>query len=66
MLIRLNGGPREVLPDANVLSLIASLKLLPEATAVQLNDEVVPRSAYADTVLNEGDVIELIRFVGGG
>jgi thiamine biosynthesis protein ThiS len=50
----------------SVKELIESLGLLPEATAVQRNDAIVPRSAYGDTILTEGDVIELVRFVGGG
>ena len=49
-----------------VSELIRSLNLLPEATAVQRNDEIVPRAAYSTTMLEEGDVIELVRFVGGG
>ncbi|MBE9528789.1 MAG: sulfur carrier protein ThiS, partial [Proteobacteria bacterium] len=35
-------------------------------TAVELNREVVPKRTYAETVLKDGDVIEIIRMVGGG
>jgi thiamine biosynthesis protein ThiS len=49
-----------------VKQLVESLGLLPEATAVQRNEEIVARSAYADTILAEGDTVELVRFVGGG
>ena len=34
--------------------------------AVELNGEIVPKSKYASTVLKDGDVVEIVRFVGGG
>ena len=34
--------------------------------AVELNGAIVPKSAYAATVLADGDVIEVVSFVGGG
>ena len=34
--------------------------------AVELNGAIVPKSAYAATVLADGDVIEIVSFVGGG
>jgi len=66
VLVTVNGETKQLLVNASIGALIASLGLLPEATAVQLNDEIVPRSAYGETVLREGDVVELVRFVGGG
>ena len=66
MQVTVNGERRQVPSGQNVASLITSLGLLPEATAIQRNEEIVPRSAYADTILAEGDTVELVRFVGGG
>ncbi|WP_418470680.1 sulfur carrier protein ThiS, partial [Eggerthella sp.] len=34
--------------------------------ACELNGAIVPRDAYAATVLRAGDVLEVVRFVGGG
>ena len=34
--------------------------------AIERNDEIVPKSCYAQMVLEEGDVIEIVSFVGGG
>ena len=34
--------------------------------AVERNGEIVPKSEYDSTVLNDGDVIEVVSFVGGG
>lgn len=34
--------------------------------AVELNGEIVPKSKYSETVLNDGDCVEIVSFVGGG
>lgn len=34
--------------------------------AVEKNGDIVPKAAYADTILQEGDVVEVVSFVGGG
>lgn len=34
--------------------------------AVELNHEILPKSRYASTMLKDGDVIEIVSFVGGG
>ena len=38
----------------------------PEHLVVEHNREVVPRERWAQVALQEGDVVELLRFVGGG
>ena len=34
--------------------------------AVERNGEIVPKAAYSETVLHDGDVVEVVNFVGGG
>lgn len=34
--------------------------------AVELNEEIVPKAKYAETTLADGDVVEIVSFVGGG
>ena len=34
--------------------------------AVERNGEIVPKSDYDSTLLNDGDVVEVVSFVGGG
>lgn len=34
--------------------------------AVERNEEIVPKATYAETVLADGDVVEVVNFVGGG
>lgn len=55
--------------DADGASLAALLKrdgFDPSRVACELNGEIVARDEYAATVLRTGDVLEIVRFVGGG
>lgn len=38
----------------------------PRLVAVERNDEIVPRARYGETVLRDGDVVEVVTFMGGG
>jgi thiamine biosynthesis protein ThiS len=64
--IQLNGAPHQINAASTVASLVASLGLEPTKVAVERNLEIVPKSTYGDTVLNAGDRIEIVHFVGGG
>ncbi len=66
MQVTLNGENRDVKEGLTVLALLEDLELQPEAMVVQRNDSVIERNDFATTQLEEGDVIELVRFVGGG
>lgn len=63
--LTINGEPRD-LAAATVLALLEELGLNPAATVVERNGEIVVRGAYAETKIMEGDVLELVRLVGGG
>jgi thiamine biosynthesis protein ThiS len=64
--VTINGEKRSITPGTTVASLLEDLSLKPEATVVQRNDNVLERARYRDTALADGDVLELVRFVGGG
>lgn len=66
MQVRVNGEVRDVTPDTTIGGLLNGLGLNPKVTVVQRNDDVVSRDEYDATILQEGDVLELVRFVGGG
>lgn len=66
MRIRLNGAPRVIDPGTTVERLLRELDLPDGRLAVERNGDVVPRAAHAVAVLEEGDVVEVVRFVGGG
>ena len=63
--LKINGENREVAPGT-VWSLLEELGLHPRGVIVERNREIVDRQAYRETPLSEGDVLELVRLVGGG
>jgi thiamine biosynthesis protein ThiS len=65
MRLQVNGDTRDV-TARTLLALVEELGLDPRKVAVERNLEIVPRSLHAKTVLEDGDRIELVQFVGGG
>ncbi len=64
--VLINGETLE-LPEQLALSdLVSHLSLTPERVAIELNQHVVRRTEWAQTVLSDGDRIEIVHFVGGG
>jgi len=66
MTIIVNGKSMEVAAGLTIEALLGQLKIRREYTAVALNREVAPKAAYAETVLREGDRVEIVRPMGGG
>ena len=66
MRIVLNGEARSLEPGATLADLVASLDLGGRRMAVEVNEEVIPRSEYAGHVLGDGDRVEIVHAVGGG
>ena len=66
MTILLNGEPYETAGPLNVGSLLAGLGIDPRRIAVEHNQSVVKKAAYDVTPVREGDVVEVVNFVGGG
>ncbi len=64
--IVLNGQTRMLETGTTLAGLVASLELPGRRMAVELNEEVIPRSEYADFVLGDGDRVEIVHAVGGG
>jgi thiamine biosynthesis protein ThiS len=64
--VRLNGEERTVDDGTTVAALLESLGRRGAWTAVERNGEVVPRPAFADARLEDGDVLEIVQLVGGG
>ncbi len=66
MQITVNDEAVEIAQGATLEQLVKQLALAPERLAVELNREVVRRAAWAQTLLSEGDRVEIVHFVGGG
>lgn len=66
MQITVNGEPKAVAAGATLADLVAMFDLAPERVAVEVNEQLVRRSSYAQTRLNGGDRVEIVTLVGGG
>ena len=66
MNISLNGADHELTGGATILHLLEALELTGQRLAVEVNDEVIPRSEHSSRELREGDKVEIVRAVGGG
>ena len=66
MTIQLNGERYEVPESLTVDALLARLEIDGRRVAVELNEFVVKKAAYAETIVNDGDAVEVVNFVGGG
>lgn len=64
--ILVNGEPQQVAAKATVAALIAQLELAQERLAIELNLEILPRPRWPETLLRDGDKLEIVHFVGGG
>jgi sulfur carrier protein len=66
MKISVNGEVMEVPDGVTIDGLLDHLRVKRLYTAVALNREIAPRSAYASTELRDGDRVEIVRPMGGG
>jgi sulfur carrier protein len=66
MRVTVNGEAHELPDGVTVRALIERLDLGGGPVAVERNGEVVPRAEHVGTALAEGDVVEIVHFVGGG
>ncbi len=65
-ILTVNGAPRRIAAGSTIADLVVSLELNPGKVAVERNGEIAPRSALAQIELTDGDVLEIVHFVGGG
>lgn len=66
LLLTVNGEPRRIVSGATIADLVVALGLDPKKVAVERNAEIAPRSTLAEVPLADGDVLEIVHFVGGG
>ncbi len=66
MKISVNGKDMEVADGLSVEALLTHLGVRRQYTAVAVNREVRPKSAYGATMLHDGDRVEIVRPMGGG
>lgn len=64
--IKINGEEKEIADGLSVARLLEQLQIRPGRVVVELNREIVSREAHGSTEVKEGDVVEIVHFVGGG
>lgn len=64
-MVKVNGEMKE-LAGKSVLEAVELAGCSEQRVAVELNEEIVPKAKYAETILKDGDSVEIVRFVGGG
>ncbi len=66
LTLTVNGELRGFAAPLTVAALLAAIGLDTRKVAVERNEEIVPRSRYAETALLSGDQLEIVHFIGGG
>jgi thiamine biosynthesis protein ThiS len=68
MKLQINGEERSFDSPTpfTLAALVESLGMKTDRIAVELNRDIVPRDRWTETVLHEGDRLEVVHFVGGG
>lgn len=64
-MVKINGTASD-LAGQTVAQYLAQAGWDAARLAVERNGDIVPRARYGETVLEDGDVLEIVRFVGGG
>lgn len=66
MRIRVNGEDREVRAGITAAELLDELELGGRRLALEVNEDIVPRSRFEDHRLQPGDRVEVVQAIGGG
>jgi thiamine biosynthesis protein ThiS len=64
--ITLNGDPFELEHPLTVKELLGRLAIDARAVAVEHNLRIIKRQAFPETIVQDGDTVEIVNFVGGG
>lgn len=64
--VTVNGTPHTFAPGTSIDEVVRSLELGGRKFAVERNRQVLPRAQHATTQVADGDVLEVVTFVGGG
>lgn len=66
MRVTVNGEVQDLPLGATISAALAHLGIEPAGVAVERNRAIVPKSQHNATVIEEGDALEIVQFVGGG
>ncbi|HTM58741.1 MAG TPA: sulfur carrier protein ThiS [Burkholderiales bacterium] len=66
ILVKVNGAEQRFDAPLNISALLQNLAMVGKKVAVERNGEIVPKSAHANTLIADGDELEIVVAVGGG
>lgn len=64
-MIKINGEMIQA-DGRSVLEILDDMEYSEKRVAVEINEQIVPKAKYNETVLKDGDSVEIVQFVGGG
>ena len=64
-MVKINGEEMDI-AGKTVAEYLATTRYDPKRIAVERNGDIVPKVQYSETVLKDGDCVEVVSFVGGG
>ncbi|WP_353570715.1 sulfur carrier protein ThiS [Candidatus Albibeggiatoa sp. nov. BB20] len=66
MDIELNGAPKQMPEQATIQDLLTELGLTQKRLAVEVNQQIIPRSQFEQYALKSNDKVEIVHAIGGG
>ncbi|MBN4063380.1 sulfur carrier protein ThiS [Cardiobacterium sp. AH-315-I02] len=64
--IILNGENKKIDDSTTIEQLLQNLDLANKRLAIEINQQIVPRSSFCKHILNEHDKVEIVQAIGGG
>ena len=64
--IQLNGSPYVINNETNLNQLLNKLRIQKNKVAIEVNGAIVEKNKYLKVILNKGDKVEIVHFIGGG
>ncbi|MBQ9155443.1 MAG: sulfur carrier protein ThiS [Eubacterium sp.] len=64
-MVMINGEARQA-AGKSISQCLKEMDYDPRTVAVERNEEIVPKAQYEETILQDGDTVEVVSFVGGG
>ena len=64
--IQLNGSSYKIYAETNLNELLNKLEIPKSKVAIEVNGVIVEKNKYPKLILNTGDKVEIVHFIGGG
>ena len=65
-MVKINGKEVVLADNTSVSAYLEACSYKTDRIVVELNEEILPKDRYAETILKDGDYMEIVTFVGGG